>query len=98
MFDLLAGTYDYVHCKPDGPSIEKLCVKLLQMVRPFIAEFFRWLHEVNGTHLYSSLVGKAAPPKFPVTNAPCTFFGSFSFFYYIFFWVNSFFRFGSGFL
>ena len=32
-------------------------LKLLKIVRPVVAEFFRLLHDVDGNHLYSSIVG-----------------------------------------
>jgi hypothetical protein len=56
-FDLLSGTYLYTRNQEGAPAVEDLCLKLLDLIRPVITEFFRWLHEVDGNALYAALVG-----------------------------------------
>ena len=36
---------------------ELMGLKLLNIARPVVGEFFRLLHDVDGNHLYSSIVG-----------------------------------------
>ena len=58
LFELLAGTYRYTRNLSDAPTEEELCKTILDLAKPIITEFFRYMHEVDANKVYATLAGR----------------------------------------